>query len=528
MVLDHSGKEEVIELRAPGLGEGGHLFGREHAGHEHVHVFHVGRAHLAVVHLHGGGFAAAFEPSLHEADLVGLRDGDLLPEGFQDRALAAGAQERDHVDGLRVVHDHALHELDVGAERGFGRGSNGCFGEKFAGLARGAGLHNGSGLLRGGGDCAQLGKARRSEIDCKEPCVTIQFAFSDSQSAKWGGRERFIARCAVTASCIIAPMKNTGCVDSARFPGGIDAAGRPIELADYYRVETAAATGHLAGRPLGGLRAQHHHRSRKPAAQRAVDQPFGWIVARRCGSPAPPSARRRPSGVRTESCSLSVRDSPSKAPAGRGAGQRHLVSAHGRPGGEAFQIPGVGGAPIFSPDNRWIAFTKKTPPPSEARDPSPVEKQLEQRFKGRMYDWMNVRFDGRGYLPDPRDPAATPPSELYIVAREGGAPKQLTELGVDVIAAAWRPDSAALALIADSHQRDEYSYERADLWVVDLQGQIRRLTDDGFEYDSPAWSPDGRSLVFRRRQRLEPDHPGPAESRRARWICIACRPKAAR
>ena len=69
-----------------------------------------------------------------------------------------------------------------------------------------------------------------------------------------------------------------------------------------------------------------------------------------------------------------------------------------------------------------------------------------------------------------------------MVAREGGAAKQFTHLNVDVTAAAWRPDSGALALIADSHQRDEYSYERTDLWIVDFEGQIRRLTDDGFEY----------------------------------------------
>ena len=131
-----------------------------------------------------------------------------------------------------------------------------------------------------------------------------------------------------------------------------------------------------------------------------------------------------------------------------------------------------------------------------------LQKQLDQRFKGRMYDWMNIRFDGRGYLPDPRDPAATPPLDLYLVAREGGTPKQLTELGVDVRSAAWRPDSGALALIADSHQRDEYSYERADLWIVSLDGKIRRLTDDGFEYDSPVWAEDGGSLIFRRQQSL--------------------------
>jgi dipeptidyl aminopeptidase/acylaminoacyl peptidase len=171
-------------------------------------------------------------------------------------------------------------------------------------------------------------------------------------------------------------------------------------------------------------------------------------------------------------------------------------------GGEAFQIPGVSSTPIFSPDNRWIAFTKKTAPRSKQFELPQAEKQIDQRFKGRMYDWMNIRFDGRGYLPDPRDPATTPPLELYIVAREGGAPRQLTQLGVDVRSAAWKPDSSALALIADSHQRDEYSYERTDLWVMDLDGKVRRLTDDGFEYDSPVWTPDGGTLIFRRQQSL--------------------------
>src|SRR5207248_6147943 len=125
-----------------------------------------------------------------------------------------------------------------------------------------------------------------------------------------------------------------------------------------------------------------------------------------------------------------------------------------QPGGEAFQIAGLTDTPIFSPDNRWIAFTKKTPPPgSQPRDLSPAEKLMAQRFKGRMYDWMSIRFDSRGYLSDPRDPAATPPAELYIVSRDGGTPRQVTHLGVDVQSAIWKPDSSALALIADAHQR---------------------------------------------------------------------------
>ena len=175
------------------------------------------------------------------------------------------------------------------------------------------------------------------------------------------------------------------------------------------------------------------------------------------------------------------------------------------PGGEAFQIEGVGGMPIFSPDNQWIAFTKKTPPKggTPPRYDSDFERRIHERFLGRIYDWMSFRFDRRGYLPDPRDPATTPPEELYIVPRTGGSPKQVTNLGVNVRSAAWRPDGRGFVLVADSHQRDEYTYGRADLWVVSLDGTIRRLTDDGYDYSSPSWSPNGRSLSFRRVKGLD-------------------------
>ncbi|HXG92500.1 MAG TPA: S9 family peptidase [Blastocatellia bacterium] len=174
------------------------------------------------------------------------------------------------------------------------------------------------------------------------------------------------------------------------------------------------------------------------------------------------------------------------------------------PRGEAFQIAGVGGAPIFSPDNQWIAFTKRTPPETKTKKQyaSDFERQIDERFKGRIYDWMNYRFDGRGYLADPRDSSATPPEELYIVPRAGGAPRQLTRLGVNVQSAAWRPDSSALAIIANERERDEYTYERADIWIAALDGKINRLTNDGYDHSAASWSPDGRSIVFLREQSL--------------------------
>jgi dipeptidyl aminopeptidase/acylaminoacyl peptidase len=168
----------------------------------------------------------------------------------------------------------------------------------------------------------------------------------------------------------------------------------------------------------------------------------------------------------------------------------------------ATHIQGVEGAPIFSPDNKWIAFTKKTAKPKAPTYATDGEKVINERFKGKAYEWIQYRFDQRGYLPDPRDPAATPPEELFVVSRDGGTSKQLTTTGVTVSGATWRPDSGALAFIANEFQRDEYTYPRADLWTVTLEGKTTRLTNDGYDHDSPAWSPDGRTIAMRREQGL--------------------------
>jgi dipeptidyl aminopeptidase/acylaminoacyl peptidase len=174
--------------------------------------------------------------------------------------------------------------------------------------------------------------------------------------------------------------------------------------------------------------------------------------------------------------------------------------------GEAFRIEGLDSAPLFSPDGAWVAMVRSTPPTSpDGRPPHPVqqrdytrfEEEIQERFDGRSFDWMNYRFDRRGYLPDPRNPHATPPGELYLVSAAGGEPRQITDQGLDVQGASWSPDGGALVFTADEHERDERTYERADLWTVTVEGEVTRLTDDELNYGSPAWSPDGRQIVAR-------------------------------
>jgi len=193
------------------------------------------------------------------------------------------------------------------------------------------------------------------------------------------------------------------------------------------------------------------------------------------------------------------------APTGETGGGPWFLPMDGT-SGEAFQIEGLDGSPTFSPDGRWIAFTRAVLP--DGTRPEPVydtdfERRTVERFDGRTYDWMNYRFDRRGYLPDPRDPWATPPREIFLLPAEGGEARQLTELGFDASGLAWSPDGDRIAFTADAHQRDEHSYERSDLWVVTVDGTVTRLTDDEYNYSGPEWSPDGSEIVARGNEGLD-------------------------
>jgi len=284
----------------------------------------------------------------------------------------------------------------------------------------------------------------------------------------------------------------------AAAPGTPTDAKRPVELGDYYRVETVTSP---AISPDGGRVAFVRNRIVESENRRLSEI---WLAPSDGSAPA----------VRLTSPSFSASE-PRFSPDGKllaFSSRRPLPGAASQadeatvwflrldgPGGEAFQIEGVRSTPHFSPDNKWIAFTRAAKRPTgEAPARSDLERRIDERFKGRIYDWLSYRGDGRGYLPDPRDPLASPPEELFVVAREGGPARQLTQLGVDVGSVAWRPDSRALVVSADTHQRDEWSYERADLWLVPLEGETRRLTDDGHHHSDSAFSADGGSLVFTR------------------------------
>jgi dipeptidyl aminopeptidase/acylaminoacyl peptidase len=137
------------------------------------------------------------------------------------------------------------------------------------------------------------------------------------------------------------------------------------------------------------------------------------------------------------------------------------------------------GAPRWSPDGRWLAFTSN------------------------------------------RGEDDKTPSQLYVMPADGGEPRRLTDGKEGVESPVWAPDSQRLAFarrVRDDayEEEDEGKREprrftrlffkldsvgwtgdrRKHLFVVDLEGGERQLTDGDCEDDEPAWSPDGKTIVF--------------------------------
>ncbi len=171
------------------------------------------------------------------------------------------------------------------------------------------------------------------------------------------------------------------------------------------------------------------------------------------------------------------------------------------PGERPFQDPFLERAGILSPQKKWIANVRPlNSTPKETEYASEFERRHEERFNGVQFDWLRFQRDGRKVpLPDPRDEGANPKREIFIKPSENGKWKQLTDLGLQTGSVSWSPDGNSLIFSANPEYRNELSYGRTDLWVVDLNGSLIRLTNDNYNNTNPVYSPDGKFIVFTKR-----------------------------
>ncbi len=128
-----------------------------------------------------------------------------------------------------------------------------------------------------------------------------------------------------------------------------------------------------------------------------------------------------------------------------------------------------------------------------AEDPSPADLDKEELPNPRPWviDRLQFKEDYVGYLDRHR-------SHIHIVDLETRKVRQITSGDFDDESAAWSPDGKQIVFV--SNRTDDADRNRnTDLWRIDVNdenAEPRRLTENDVADDSPAWSPDGSSIVY--------------------------------
>jgi dipeptidyl aminopeptidase/acylaminoacyl peptidase len=153
----------------------------------------------------------------------------------------------------------------------------------------------------------------------------------------------------------------------------------------------------------------------------------------------------------------------------------------------------------WSSDGKLISFSLlvSEAPFKVAATPAPPQG-AKWADPPKAYDRLIYRFNGRGYL----KPGYT---QLFLVAADGGAPRQLTTgnfphgsaTGFGGGGAVWTPDGKYLLISMNGTPDYEYEPLHTEVFEVSAaDGSTKQLTHRNGPNNSPAISPDGKLIAY--------------------------------
>jgi dipeptidyl aminopeptidase/acylaminoacyl peptidase len=166
--------------------------------------------------------------------------------------------------------------------------------------------------------------------------------------------------------------------------------------------------------------------------------------------------------------------------------------------GQLYVIPATGGEPTrltdlpngvsaleWSPDGTRLAFLARV---GGWQEPESEEEKRKSR-PVRVIITLKYKYNGEGFTYDRRP-------HIFVVAADGGAPRQLTEGDYDHADPVWSPDGSSIAFASARHD-DRDLDDASDVWVVSAEGgSPRRLTRTAGPAAHPAFSPAGDTVAY--------------------------------